>query len=170
MLGRLLSRVGVLAAHINFQFSELLVTKTAMGQHTAHGFLDDGNGASCSQVRQIFFFETTRETGMVSIKLLGFFLAGDLNLLSIEDNDEVAAINVRCELRLMFASQKIRHFNGQASEGFSFGIYDEPLSCDFLWFRAIGFHSLYSSMVSPSFQSSKSKLKEPEMIRVPDRI
>jgi hypothetical protein len=129
---------------IYFELCELAIAKSAVRQHATNGLLNDCDGLSGSKVGQSFFLESTRETGMVPVKLLGLFLTGDLDLFGIYYDYKVTAVYVRGVLRLVLAAQNAGDFTGYAAKGFTFSIDDEPLSCNFFGFRAISFHCLFS--------------------------
>ena len=53
-------------------------------------------------------FVPADETGKTHESLLLFLFAGDTHFLSVDDDNEVAGIDMRSENRLFFAAQKFR--------------------------------------------------------------
>lgn len=116
----------MLSTGVNFQLGELSGAESGVGEHSLNCTLDDCRRATLSQGLQGFLLESVREAGMPRINFLRFFLAGDFDLLGIDDDDEITRVNVGSELRLILASQDVGDSGGETTQGFAFGIYYEP--------------------------------------------
>lgn len=83
---------------------------------------------------------TADVTRMMEILLLLGLLAGRSDLASIDDNHEIAGIDVRGIDSLVLAHQKTGSGAGNAAEGLAFGIDELPLTSDRLGVHHNGFH------------------------------
>ena len=72
--------------------------------------------------------------------LLGFLLAGQENLLGIDDHHEIAGIQVRRIDRFVPAAQDVGCLNGQASQHRAIGIDHVPLAFFQIDFRQMRLH------------------------------
>ena len=67
----------------------------------------------------------------MTVVILGLRLvAGDTNLLGVDDDDVVAGVDVRRVFRLVLAAQAASDFGGQAAERLVSRIDDIPVACD----------------------------------------
>ena len=64
---------------------------------------------------------------VAEIDAVGHLLAGEQNLVGIDDDDIVAAIHVGSEAGLVLATQELSHFGGETAEDLVGGVYDNPL-------------------------------------------
>jgi hypothetical protein len=64
------------------------------------------------------------------VHLLVELVTGDADLLRVDDDDEVAGVDVRGVLRLVLAAQRVRDRGRQAPEGLPLGVDEVPLARD----------------------------------------
>jgi hypothetical protein len=55
------------------------------------------------------------------------FVAGDAHLRGVDHDDVVAAVDMRCELRLVLAAQPVGDDNGKAAEHDALGVDQHPV-------------------------------------------
>src|SRR5690606_4687474 len=66
--------------------------------------------------------------------------AGYLHFLGIDDNDEVASVNVRGVFGLVLTAQAGSDFSGETTKGLASGVDDEPVMLYVGGFCTKGFH------------------------------
>jgi hypothetical protein len=79
-------------------------------------------------------------TGEGGVDLLDFLGTGKANLVGIDDDDEVAAIDMGGEKRFALSAKQIRGVDSDGTEDLALGIDDVPLALDFFGFCGKGFH------------------------------
>src|SRR5581483_11879614 len=73
------------------------------------------------------FLETAGITAVGTVHFLFELVSRKTNLLRVDDDDVIAAVQVRSELRFILANQYARHSRGYAAQHLSGGIYHNPL-------------------------------------------
>ena len=131
----------VLGTSIHFELGELVIAESGVGQHAADCFLENSYRLAGAERLQRFGFETTRITGVMAVKLLGFFLAGDFDFLGVDDNDKVATVHVGGEFRLVLSAQNFGDTGGDATEDLSLSIDNVPFPFNFVRLGAVRFHN-----------------------------
>src|SRR5205085_1471116 len=63
------------------------------------------------------------------------------DLLRVDDDDEVARVDVVGELWLALAAQAVGDLRRETAQGLTLGIDDVPVACDFACFGAVGLHT-----------------------------
>src|SRR5437899_916040 len=122
----------VLRSGVNLQLRKLMIAQSGVRQHPANGTFENRFRTARAQSLQTFLFVTTGITGVAAVELLRLFLAGHFDLLGIDDNDEIAAVNVRSELRLVFATENIGDAGGNATKDLPLSVHQMPSSFYFL--------------------------------------
>ena len=145
--GRDIQRLGRLrlmrmfGSGINFQIRQLLASQWAARQHALHGHFHDAlRKFTFHDFFRRRFLNAARITGMAVIFFVAHFLAGKLHLISIDDNDIVAAIHMRGESRQMLATQTGSDNRRQPPDNHIFGINENPLLLNIGRFCRICFH------------------------------
>src|SRR5207237_9087678 len=82
--------------------------------------------------------QAARIAGMTVIELVVELVAGDGDLLGVDDHDEVAGVDVRRVLRLRLAAQRVGDLGRQATEGLALGVNDVPAARDLARLRVPG--------------------------------
>lgn len=89
--------------------------------------------------------QTTGVTRVAVSELLGELVTADGNLVGIDDDDEVASINVGRECRLVLAAQQLGCFDGEPAKHHVGGIDDVPRTRGVTRLRRVCRHSAYLS-------------------------
>jgi hypothetical protein len=82
-------------------------------------------------------------TGVPVELAIGELVAGQLHLGGVDDDDVVAAIDMRREGRLVLAAQPIGDDAGEAAENQAVGVDDDPLLDDLGRPGGLGLHGMY---------------------------
>ena len=121
----MLSLVGMLRAVVNVYVLQQLSAQAGLGQHAldnlhvqgmhtfAEVFLPLALGLQLSRGRE------TLATGIASVAnilVLGPLLASHLALVSVDDDDVVATINVRSVVGFVLATEDLSHLRAQATQ------------------------------------------------------
>ena len=97
--------MGVFRAPIDFKFLNDLPAKSVMRNHSFHRMLHHILGPRLNKILERFEPGTSRIAGvMEQFFQLGSF-AREFDLLGIDDNNEITEVEIRCELRLVFAAE-----------------------------------------------------------------
>ena len=120
----------MLAAAIDLQAGQGTVGQGVLGQHTLHSQLHGQLGALAHQGAVLDFLQTADPAGVTAIVLLIQLLAGQHGLVSVDDDDEVAAVGVGSELRLVLAPQQGGGGGSGLAQGLVRGVQDIPLTLD----------------------------------------
>src|SRR4030095_14795398 len=67
---------------------------------------------------------------MAVVELVVKLVAGDRDLLRVDDDDEVAGVDVRRVLRLRLAAQRVCDLGRQATKGHALGVNDVPAALE----------------------------------------
>src|SRR5690606_12359251 len=102
----LLGAVRVLRAGVDLELAQLGPTERGLGQHAAHGLLDDALRVSREQLGIALGLEATRITGVAVGDLVLTLAPGERDLVGVDDDDEVTSIDVRREGGLVLAPQQ----------------------------------------------------------------
>ena len=94
----------MLGTGIDMQVAVQVGTQSVLGQHAADGVLKDALGMAAQQLGGSGLTLAAGVAGIALINLVGHLFASENDLLGIDDDNVVAAINVRCEVRLGLAS------------------------------------------------------------------
>ena len=131
--------MGMLRAGIHLQVREQLFAQTGLGQHAFDSLLDE-EGRFLGQI-----VGGGGETlaagipGVTCVDLVGHFVARELHLLRVDDDDVVAAIDVGRVAGLVLASEDLRDLRCKTSQYLVRSVDDDPL---FGHRRSIGRDSL----------------------------
>src|SRR3546814_2918104 len=96
------SSVLMVGARENAQVAHLLAAERAARDHALDGLFEHALGeAALEDLRGAGFLDAAGIAGMLVIALVGHLLAGELHLFGIDDDDIVAAIDMRGKARLV---------------------------------------------------------------------
>src|SRR5690606_39868895 len=95
----------MLGARIDLQLLEHRAAQRGARQHALDSQLDGALWRTVLQLAERNGFQATRECRVKVIELVSHFLAGYGYLVSVDDNNVVASINVRSVFRLMLTAQ-----------------------------------------------------------------
>lgn len=98
-------------ASIDVQIMEYTSGKSVAGQHAFYGVLDNFSWVFSKQLGRSGKALTTRIAGVANVLLFFGFFAGKNYFVGIDNNNIVAAIDMRSKAWFMFATQNVG-YNG----------------------------------------------------------
>src|SRR6516162_5340938 len=136
----LLRCMGMRIAAIDFQFPIHVPAKSIVRNHSAHGAFDQQLRMTSPARPDIFRFMSADVTGKTHVTFLFLFLSAKPDFFCVDDNDEVAGVDVWRENRFVFPAQQVRSLNGDSAKHLAFGINDPPLLWHVAGFGGKSFH------------------------------
>ncbi len=85
-------------------------------------------------------FDAARITGVTIVDLVRQLAAGDAHLVGVDDDDEVAGVDVRRVLGFVLAAQPMRDLGRQSSERTIGSVHNEPVVANILRTNTQSFH------------------------------
>src|SRR5207247_1652398 len=110
-------------------------------QHALDGNAEDLGGSPVELLAQRARPQPARIARVPVIELLVELLAGDGDLLGVDNYDEVTGVDVRRVLRLALAAQRVSDARGKPPEGLALGVHDVPTALDVAGFCVPGLHA-----------------------------
>ena len=121
----------MLGAGVEVQRLHLLASERAARDHPLDGLLEHALGeASVEDLVGGHFLDAAGIAGVLVVGLLTALVAGEADLLDVDDHDVVAAIDVRGEARLVLAAQDVGDDRGEAADDQPLGIDQVPFLLD----------------------------------------
>ena len=120
--------VWVLGACINFEFAIEGAAETVVRDHATDGAFDEKLRAAFTASAEGLGFMTTDESREAHVGLGDFFFSADGDLGGVEDNDEVAGVNMRSEDGFVFSAKEVGGLDGDAAERLAGGVDDPPVA------------------------------------------
>ena len=120
-----------------------MARQAVAGEHPPDGQLDDAPGLALKHIAQDRLFEAAHVAGVAIVDLVVELFAGDADLSGVDDDDEVAHIEVRGVSGLVLTHEQGRDTRGEATEGLAGGVDDVPRLLDFFGAEAIGFRVVH---------------------------
>ena len=114
-------------AFVDAQLACAACAELVLGKHAEDGFANDFFRARLHQAANGNFFEPAGEAAVMAINFLVDLVAGEADALGIDDDDVVAAIEMRGEIGLVLTDQQAGDACREATEHLSIGIDDEPI-------------------------------------------
>eukprot|EP01136_Pigoraptor_vietnamica_P025358 Opistho-1_new@79282 len=151
-----LGGVRVRGTGINLQLLDHRVAQRTLGQHALDGLFQGTAGMLGLHVLELGRVDPARETRVTVVHLVGGLVARDTELFGIDDDDEVAGIDVRRVDWLVLATQTEGHFAGNPSEDLVGRVNHKPLVRHFGRFGAEGFHDFETEWKSRLESLSRS--------------
>jgi len=108
----------MLRTGVDFKFLDHSATQLVAWQHALDCVLDDELRLLLAHVLYIDVAVSTHPSGVEHVSLVCVLFAGELDLLSIHYDDEVARVSVRRVGRLMTAAEHVGNFYGYATKCF----------------------------------------------------
>ena len=102
-------------------------------EHALDGQLHGELGTLGHEGLVLRFLQTADPAGMTAIILLLQLAAGENSLLDVDDDDVVAAVNVRGEIGLQLAAQQVGGDDGGTAQGLVRCVQDVPLALNVLF-------------------------------------
>lgn len=128
----------MLCACIDLELHADLLAERILRKHALDGVLYDTIRILLADVLELREACATWIESIAVILLLLFALTGHLDLAGIDDDDEIAGINVRSKGWLMLAAEKASHLRCKTADRLPIGIDDVPVSLYFAFLRGIG--------------------------------
>src|SRR5438128_1525192 len=128
--GRLLRGVRVLVAGVDLELAHQRAAERRARQHAADGVLDEPGGVARGGLPGAELLQAAREHGVVDVLLVVPLLAGQLDLVGVDDDDEVAAVGVGREDRLVLAAQDAGDGGRGAAQHLVLDVDDQPVALD----------------------------------------
>ena len=91
-------------ALVGAKFFEHLSAEAVLRKHALDGFVNKSVALFSDHVSVRSLLQTADITGVIGVKLLFGFFAGQSDLIAIDDNNVISAIDVRRESRFVFTS------------------------------------------------------------------
>ncbi|MNL41411.1 hypothetical protein D3C87_1638170 [compost metagenome] len=115
-----------------------MIPLASLRNHAVYGGFNDTFRFGLQQVLSNSNFQAAWVHRVTVVFLVLQFLAGQVNLLSVDNNYEISSINMWSELRFVFATDQSSGFAGQTTKCFAFGINNVPIAFNFVRLRHIG--------------------------------
>lgn len=114
-------------ASVNFEVAEELGTQTVLGEHALNGVLNELAGLLGQELASGLVMTATGVTGVRVDYFTLLFVASQDNLLGVDNNNVVTAVNMRSEIGLVFAPEQLSNFRSQAAEDDVLSVDEQPL-------------------------------------------
>src|SRR6478752_3555110 len=125
---RRLRLVRVLRACVDLELVGHLTAEAVVREHALDRLLDGALGVGLEQLGVRGGTQTARVARVAVGELLLTLLAGQRDLAGVDDDDEVATVDVRRERRLVLAAQQRRGLGREAAEHDVGGVDDDPVA------------------------------------------
>ena len=123
----LLRHVGVLGPGVDLELRELLTGQAVAGHHAFHGQPDDLLGPARLHLLERARAQPAGVAGVAVVALVLALVAAHVDLLGVDDDDEVARVDVRRVLGLALAAQQVGELRREAAERLAVGVDDQPV-------------------------------------------
>src|SRR5215468_4349590 len=130
----------MLWAGIDLQLRDLLARESVLREHPLHGDAQHLGRPALELLAERPAAQAARIARVAVVALLVELVAGDLDLLRVHDDHEVAGVDVRCELRLALAAERVGDLRREPAERLALGVDEIPLARDFSRLGAVGLH------------------------------
>ena len=130
----------MLRTFVYAKFCKHLSSETVLGKHALNRFVNGKVGllSHHSGIRNLL--QSADITRVISVKFLFEFLTRKNYFIAVHNDNEIAAINVRSERRLVFSAKNGSNLRRKSTKRNSLGIDDIPFSFYRLAFCHISFH------------------------------
>src|ERR1041385_3044917 len=139
----------MLGAGVDLQLRDLLPREPVLGEHPLHGDAEHLGRPALELVAKRPAAQPARVPRVAVVPLLVELVAGDLNLLGVHDDDEVARVDVRRVLRLALPAKGVGDLGRETAEGLALGVDEIPLARDFSRLGAVGLHRKRRELARP---------------------
>ena len=116
----------MIISRINVQVGKQPPTEPVLGQHSFHGMFDNALGVLVEHLAGRGKALTAGVTRVADVNLVGHFLAGEANLIGVDDDHVVSAVNVRGEVGFVFAANQGCNLAGQPTKHFALCVNHNP--------------------------------------------
>src|SRR5689334_2878258 len=130
----------VIGPGVHLQLGQLLAGEAVARQHPLHGLADHFLRPALEHFAEAPGPDPARVAAVAPVGLLRQLVAGDADLLGVDDDDEVAGVDVRRVLRLALAAQRVGDLRRQPTQGLALGVDDVPVALAVGWRGNKGLH------------------------------
>jgi hypothetical protein len=130
--------MGVLVAGVNEELLIHFTSQAILWQHAFDGSFDNSVGAAAEKIFRNLFFFSAGVPGEIDVDLVIHFVTGEDDLVSVDDDDKVAAVNVRRVIGLVFAPENGGNFGTHATYGLISTVHDVPVAVNGSLVRVFG--------------------------------
>lgn len=116
----------MIVSRINVQVGKQPPTEPVLGQHTFHSMFDDTLGVLFEQQPGRSKALPAGISRVADVDFVGHFLAREANLLGINDDHVVSAVNVWREVGFVFAANQGCDLAGQPTKHFALSVNHNP--------------------------------------------
>ena len=136
----LVRTVRVLRAGVDLELGQLLSRQLVLGEHALDGLLDRTLGALGEQLGVGGRGEAAGVVRVAVRDLLLQLVAGEGDLVRIDDDHEIAGVHVGSEGRLVLPAQQCCGLAGKTTQDDVGGVDDVPLTLDVTGLRSVRTH------------------------------
>jgi hypothetical protein len=115
---------------VDLELAELLGGEPVAGTHALDRLAKDLRGPALELLGPGPDAQPARVAGVTVVLLLLELVAGDGDLLRVDDDDEVAGVDVRRVLGLPLAAERVGDARGESPEVLALGVDDVPAPFD----------------------------------------
>src|SRR5208337_642927 len=131
----------VLRSGIDAEICHLLASERTARNHALHGLHQNAlRELAAEDLERTPLLDAARMAGVPVINLVLRLVAGEDDLLGVDNDDVVAVVHMRRVCGLMLAAQVVRDDRRDAAYDKALGVDQDPLLLDLGWFCGIGFH------------------------------
>src|SRR5579859_5312083 len=130
----------MLGAGVDLELRDLLPREPVLREHPLDGDAEHLGRAPVELLAERAALEPARIPGVPVVPLLVELVARDLDLLRVHDDDEVTGVDMRRELRLALAAERVGDLRRQTAQGLPLGVDEIPLTRDLSWLGAVRLH------------------------------
>ncbi|EGE55630.1 hypothetical protein RHECNPAF_890042 [Rhizobium etli CNPAF512] len=137
--------MGMVGAGVDAQVLHLATAERATRNHAFDGLFEDAlRKAAFDDLARGALLDAAGVTGVPVVDLVGILLAGENDLVGIDDDDVVAVVNMGGEGCLVLAAQAHSDDGSETANDQPFGVDDHPLLLHLCRLLGEGSHSEYS--------------------------
>src|SRR5436309_965525 len=130
----------MLGAGVDLELRDLLPREPVLREHPLDRDAKDFGRAPVELLAERAALQPARITGVAVVPLLVELVPRDVDLLRVHDDDEVARVGMRRELRLALAAERVGDLGRETAQGLPLGVDEIPLARDLSWLGAVRLH------------------------------
>ena len=132
----------MLCASVNLELHAHCTTERVLGEHALYCVLDNALGMLLHGLLEGFALQAAGITAVTIVFLAGSLNARDLDLVSVDDYDEVAGVNVRRVGGLVLTLENMSGLRSDATKNLVLSVDEKPFALNFVGLCVIGLHSV----------------------------
>src|ERR1700760_1618761 len=123
----------MLGAGVDLELRDLLPREPVLGEHPLHRDAEHLRRPAVELLAERPAAQAAWIARVAVIPLLVELVAGDLDLLGVDDDHEVAGVDVRRVLRLPLTAERVGDLGRETTERLALGVDEIPLTRDLPW-------------------------------------